>query len=39
MWKKMSVGVTIVSILCGILGAICDAKEAKDKITEIKAKK
>lgn len=36
MWSKLGIIATIGSIICGILGAVCDTKEAKDKIQALK---
>lgn len=36
MWKKLGVVSVIGSIIFGILGAICDAKDAKDRIVDLK---
>lgn len=39
MWKKLGVVSMIGSVIFGLLGALCDAKDAKDRIDEIKASK
>lgn len=36
MWKKLGVVSVIGSIIFGILGAICDAKDVKDRIVDLK---
>lgn len=36
MWSKLGIFATIGSIIFGILGAVCDAKECKDKIQDLK---
>lgn len=36
MWSKLGIVATIGSIIFGILGAVCDTKEAKDKIKSLK---
>lgn len=36
MWKKLGVVSVIGSIIFGILGAICDAKDVKDRIIDLK---
>ena len=36
MWAKLGIFATIGSIIFGLLGAVCDAKEAKDKIVALK---
>lgn len=39
MWGKLGIVATIGSIIFGLLGALCDAKECKDKIEDLKAAK
>lgn len=39
MWSKLSIIATLGSIIFGILGTVCDCKDAKDKITEIRHSK
>lgn len=36
MWQKLGIASLIGSILFGLLGAICDAKDAKDRICNLK---
>lgn len=39
MWSKLGVIATIGSIIFGLLGTVCDMKDAKDKISNIKSAK
>lgn len=39
MWSKLGVIATVGSIIFGLLGAVCDMKDVKDKINDIKSAK